>query len=478
MLLTNISTEHLIGMNGSSYKNGLIIITWEVTATLGLILGAIYFVPRYLKMGLTTIPKFLEFRFDRSTRTIVAFLLIISFIFTLLPIVLYTGAINFESIFDVSGVFGVTTQQGIWITVLITGIIGSLYSIFGGLKAVAISDTINGVGLLIGGLLIPTLALFNIGDGNLIAGIEEVYSKIPEKFNVIGAHDSVLPFGTLFTGVIIIQIYFWSMHQTIIQRALGAKSLQTAQKGLLLTGMFKILVPIIIALPGVIGFYYFGDSLYENQDTIYPVLVKKVLPVYLIGFFAAVLMGAILSTFNSVINSAATIFTHDIYKSHFNKKATESKMVRVGKICSAVLAVFAILTAPLMSNAPEGLYQLMQKLNGFFYVPLGAVMIAGFFLKKVSAAGAKISLAVGITFYFVTTFIIDTGIHFVHLFGIMFLLMIATMYIVSYFYPVTQYFHEEDAHVIDLKEWKYAKHAAVVIAAITIGVYLWLGHFE
>ena len=241
MLLTNISTEHLIGMNGSAYKNGLIIIAWEVTATLGLILGAIYFVPRYLKMGLTTIPKFLELRFDRSTRTIVALLLIMSFILTLLPIVLYTGAINFESIFDVSGIFGVTTQQGIWITVVITGVIGSLYSIFGGLKAVAISDTINGVGLLIGGLLIPTLALLNIGDGNLIAGLDEVYNRIPEKFNVIGTRDSVLPFGTLFTGMIIIQIYFWSMHQTIIQRALGAKNLQTAQKGLLLTGILKSL---------------------------------------------------------------------------------------------------------------------------------------------------------------------------------------------------------------------------------------------
>ncbi len=183
--------------------------------------------------------------------------------------------------------------------------------------------------------------------------IDEVYSRIPEKFNVIGTRDSVLPFGTLFTGVVIIQIYFWSMHQTIIQRALGAKNLQTAQKGLLLTGIFKILVPVIIALPGVIGFYYFGDSLYGEQDTIYPELVKKVLPVYLIGFFAAVLMGAILSTFNSVINSAATIFTIDIYKSHFNKKATEPKMVRVGKVCSAILAVFAILIAPLMSNAPR-----------------------------------------------------------------------------------------------------------------------------
>jgi SSS family solute:Na+ symporter len=152
-------------------------------------------------------------------------------------------------------------------------------------------------------------------------------------------------------------------------------------------------------------------------------------------------------------------------------------MVRVGKICSAILAVFAILVAPFMSNAPEGLYQLMQKLNGFFYVPLGAIMIAGFFLKRVSPAGAKVSLAVGIAFYFVTTFIVETGIHFVHMFGIMFLIMIATMYIVSYFRPVSQIYRVKDAHVIDLKEWKYARHAAVIIGAVTISIYLWLGSF-
>ena len=474
MLLTNISTEHLIGMNGSAYKNGLIIISWEVTATIGLILGALFLVPMYLRMGLTTIPKYLELRFDRNTRTIVAGLLILSFILTLLPIVLYTGAINFESLFDVSEVLGVTRQQGIWIVVVVTGVIGSLYSIFGGLKAVAVSDTINGMGLLIGGLLIPVLALINIGDGNLLNGMDRVYDLAPEKFSVIGAPDSVLPFGTLFTGLAICQIYFWSMHQTIIQRALGAKNLITAQKGLLLTGIFKILVPIIIALPGVIGFYYFGDSLYDTQDMVYPMLIKKVLPVYFMGLFAAVMMGAVLSTFNSVINSAATIFTIDIYKIYINKKADEKKMVRIGKITSTILSVFAIMVAPFMANAPEGLYQLMQTLNGFFYIPLGTIFIAGFFLKRISAAGVKVSLACGLVFYFLTTFVIDIGIHFVHVWGIMFVGMIAIMSVVSWFYPVKTYFNAVDAHVVDLKTWKYAKPVAILIGALTISIYIFL----
>ena len=250
MLLTNISSEHLIGMNGSSYKNGFIVIGWEVTSALALVVAAIYFVPKYLRMGLTTIPEYLEKRFDGTTRSLVALLLVVSFVVTLLPIVLYTGAINFESIFNISEVLGVSKSQGIWITVVAIGLIGSLYAIFGGLKAVAYSDTINGYGLLIGGILVPVIALFSIGDGNIFTGLTKVIEHAPEKFNVIGSKDSVMPFGVLFTGLIINQLYFWGMNQTIVQRALGAKNLKEAQKGLLFTGALKILVPIIIIFPG------------------------------------------------------------------------------------------------------------------------------------------------------------------------------------------------------------------------------------
>jgi len=183
MLLTNISTEHLIGMNGSSYKNGFIIIGWEVTSAIALVVAAVFFIPRYLRMGLTTIPEYLEKRFDGTTRSAVALILVISFVITLLPIVLYTGAINFESIFNISEVLGVSKDQGLWITVVAIGMIGSLYAIFGGLKAVAVSDTINGYGLLIGGILVPVIALFSIGDGNIISGLTKVYEHAPEKFS-------------------------------------------------------------------------------------------------------------------------------------------------------------------------------------------------------------------------------------------------------------------------------------------------------
>lgn len=475
MLLTNISTEHLVGMNGSSYKNGFIIIAWEVTSALALVATALYFVPKYLKMGLTTIPQYLEYRFDGFTRTLVASFLIVSFVVTLLPIVLFTGAINLESIFNVSEVLNVSQSEGLWFTVVLIGTLGSVYAIFGGLKAVAYSDTINGYGLLIGGLMIPALALVDIGNGNMLQGLSKVFEAIPEKFNVIGAKDSVLPFEVLFTGLMINQLYFWCMNQAIIQRALGAKNLVEAQKGLLYTGVFKILVPIIIILPGVIAYYYFGDSFYQSQDSVYPALVKKVLPLGFLGFFAAVVMGAVLSTFNSVLNSAATIFSLGIYKRHINVKAGERQLVKVGKLCSAFLAVFAIMAAPMVANAPEGLYQLLQQLNGIFFIPIGSVMIAGFFIPRISATGAKAALMVGLTFYILMTFILKVDIHFVHVWGIEFLLNMAVMFAVSHFYPRTNALEFDEIKILDLTHWKYAKILGGILVFTTVVIYIWLG---
>jgi len=475
MLLTNISTEHLIGMNGSSYKNGFIIIGWEVTSALALVVAAIYFIPKYLRMGLTTIPEYLEKRFDGTTRSFIALFLVVSFVFTLLPIVLYTGAINLESIFNISEVLEVSKAQGLWITVVVIGVIGSFYAIFGGLKAVAVSDTINGYGLLIGGMLVPIIALFSIGDGNVMAGLTKVFEHAPEKFNVVGAKDSVMPFGVLFTGLIINQLYFWGMNQTIIQRALGAKNLKEAQKGLLFTGVLKIFVPIIIVLPGVIGFYYFGDSMYENQDHIYPALIKKVLPVWMVGFFAAVVMGAVLSTFNSVLNSAATIFSIDVYKRHIKKDATEKRLVWIGRATSSILAIFAILSAPLVAGAPDGLYQLLQQLNGIFFIPVASIMLAGFFLKNISATGAKAALFFGLSFYIITTFILKVNIHFIHIWGIEFVLNMMVMFAVSYYYPRKSFTDKADAIKIEMKSWKYAKHLSAVLVFVTILIYILLG---
>ena len=484
LLLTNISTEHLVGMNGSAYRNGAIIVAWEVTSALALVIGALYFAPRYLKMGLTTIPEFLEKRFDGLTRTLVAMLLITSFVVTLLPIVLYTGALNIEAIFDISKLLQVSQKDGIWITILVVGAIGAVYAIFGGLKMVAYTDTLNGFGLLVAGLMVPILALLSIGDGNLFEGLGEVFRNSPEKFNVVsresgigvGSRTAILPFEVLFTGLMVNQIYFWTMHQSIIQRVLGAVNLKEAQKGLLFTGLLKVLVPLIIVLPGLIGFYYFGESLYDNPDSVYPLLVKKVLPLWLTGFFVAVMMGAVLSTFNSALNSAATVFSLGIFKRYIDKSAGEKKLVSIGKWTSAFLAVFAIGIAPFVANAPEGLYQLLQQLNGIFFIPIASVIIAGFLFPRVSAPGAKIGLVFGLLFYIITYYVLELDLHFVHIWGIEFVLNIVVMHLASALFPKQDRFVMKDAGILDLKPWKYAKPFSLFLIVFTIILYLVLGN--
>ncbi len=476
MLLTNISTEHLVGMNGSAYRNGFIVMAWEVTSALALVAGALYFIPRYLKMGLTTIPQYLELRFDKSTHTIVNLLLLVSFVVTLLPVVLYTGALNMETLFDISEKLNITKEESTWYLIVAIGVIGSLYAIFGGLKAIAYSDAIYGIGLFLGGLIIPILALYNIGDSNVASGLSKVYNHAPEKFNPIGSKDSVLPFGTLFTGLVINQVYFWCMNQVIVQRALGAKNLKEAQKGMLLMGVFKILMPIIIVLPGVIGFYYFGDSLYGSQDTIYPNLVKKVLPVSMVGFFAAVVMGTVLSTLNAVLNSAATLFSLGVYKRQVNPQASERKLVRIGKWTTVTMAVFSILAAPLVGRAPQGLYQLLQELNGIFFIPIASILIGGFFIKSISAAGAKVAVFTGLIFYILTSFVFKdiVNIHFVHIWGIEFVLNILVMLGVSYFYKNKNPYTPTYTGEVNITPWKYAKQVGLLLVIVTIAIYIML----
>ena len=281
-----------------------------------------------------------------------------------------------------------------------------------------------------------------------------------------------MPFEVLFTGLIINQLYFWSMNQTIIQRALGAKNLVEAQKGLLYAGVLKILIPIIIMLPGVIAFYYYGDSFYENQDMIYPELIKKLLPATFVGIFAAIVMGTVLSTFNSVLNSAATIFSVDVYKRHFSKNSDDSKLVLVGKIASSVLAVFAIFAAPMVANAPDGLYQLLQQLNGIFFIPIASIMLAGFFLKGISANGAKAGLFFGLIFYLTTTFILKVEIHFVHIWGIEFLLNLIIMYAVSSIYPNKKIISSLGEINSEMKPWKHTKTLSLILCITTILIYI------
>ncbi|WP_269446882.1 solute:sodium symporter family transporter [Gallibacterium genomosp. 3] len=231
MLLMNLSTEHLVGLNGLSFRTGFIVMAWEVMAAMTIVLFAIFFLPRYLKLGISSIPEYLENRFDKQTLTITSILFLGLYVISLLPIVLYTGAIALENLFQVSNVFHLDRSTALLIMVWGVGAIGAIYAVFGGIKAIAIADTLNGVGLIVGGLTVTLFALGYVGDGNVWSGLVEVFESHPEKFNSIGAEDSLVPFSTLFTGLIVSNMFFWCTNQSIVQKALGAKNLAEGQKG-------------------------------------------------------------------------------------------------------------------------------------------------------------------------------------------------------------------------------------------------------
>ena len=486
LIMTNISTEHLVGMNGSAYKNGALVITWEVTSAIALVIAALFFAPQYLKIGLTTLPELLEKRFDAKLRSYVDIMLIISFIFTLLPIVLYTGAISIEHLFGIAELLGVNQATGIWVTVLITGTIGAIYAIYGGLKMVAVTDTLFGFGLIVGGLTIPMLGLLHIGDGDLFQGWTILWSNAREKFNVIsdepsigpGARDAILPFSVLFTGMIINQLYFWAMHQSIIQRVLGAASLKEAQKGLLYTGILTLTLPLIIILPGIIAFQIFGDRYYGHLDQVYPALVKMLLPQWATGFFIAIIAGAVLSTFNSGLNSAATLFSLGIYKKLYKPQASHDQVVRTGKKVSIILAIGSILIAPMVAKAPQGLYQLLQQLNGIFFIPMATMILAALFMPWISTLAAKAGLIFGLLFYIVMQYILQVDLHFVHIWGLEFVLNIVFMSLLSWFYKPSHSYVIKDMRFVDMSPWKYTLPLGIILMAVTVAVYLVLGNLN
>lgn len=473
LLLTNLSTEQIVGMNGVSFRDGLPIMAYEVIAAIAMVFTAFVLLPKYLKSGIATIPQFLEKRYGRSTKTIVSLLFLLGYAISMLPTVLYSGALAINTMFDIPESLGMAPEPALWVTVWAIGIIGSIYAIFGGLKAVAVSDSINAVGLIIGGSLIPIFGLMKIGNGNVWTGLKTLTTALPEKFDIIGGPDSDVPFWTLFTGMIIVNFYYWGTNQAIIQRALGAKNLKEGQKGLLLAAFIKILGPFIVVLPGIIAFYIFNGDI-ANADEAYPMVVKAVLPVAFIGFFAAVLFGAILSSFNSALNSSVTLFGLDFYKEYINKEASELQVVKAGKIFGMVLAIFSMAIAPLLYGVEGGIFTYLQQLNGTHSVPILAIVIVGVFSKRVSGVAANIAILFSAITYLITLYVIKPDLNFLHLMGILFVLTIVIMFVVSKFIPRETDYVQEYTMQVDITNWKYLKPVGYGVIAMVIGLYIYL----
>ncbi|WP_447958014.1 solute:sodium symporter family transporter [Vreelandella sp. EE7] len=477
LLMTNLSTEQMVGLNGSAFADGLSVMAWEVVAVIALVALALFFLPRFLKSGIATLPQLLEIRFDKTTQLITNVIFLIAYAVILLPIILYSGAIGLQGMLDLQGLTGIDSSTTLlWLTVWIVGIIGAIYALFGGLRTVAVSDTLNGAGLLIGGFVIVYFGLQAVSDGT---GVMEGWSILkdsnPEQFNSIGGDEQQVPFFTLFTGVFLINLFYWSTNQQIIQRTFAAKNLAEGQKGVLLTGFFKLLGPLYLVLPGIIAYHlYFDDGV--RADEAYGHLVFNVLPPYLTGFFAAVMVGAILSSFNSALNSTTTIFSLGIYKGVLNPDANEEQVVKSGKVFGWIMAILTMIIAPLLAGQ-ESLFGYLQKMNAIYFIPILAVVIVGLLTKRVPPMAAKIALVGGCLMisagYFVPPFtLLPEVMHEFHFVALVFALLVVMMLVIGKLRPRETDWVQQDTGDVDLTPWKGAVPVGAVLVILVIVMYI------
>ncbi|SCU26437.1 symporter YidK [Staphylococcus xylosus] len=477
LILTNLSAEQLIGLNGQGYQNNLSSMGWEVTAGFSVIILATILLPKYLGGAFTTLPEFINNRFDKQTRLLIVLLFMVGYGFITIPSVLYSGSLAVLQIFDIPNMFHITYEQSIWVIVWIIGIIGMLYAVLGGLKAIAISDTLNGIGLLIVGVLVPILGFIALGNGSLLEGMKTIVTNHPEKLNAIGSNKDDVPFGSIFTGMIFANLFYWGTNQYVIQRTLGAKSLAEGQKGALFTGFLKILVPFLMMIPGVIAFHLYGSGL-KNMDLAYPTLVKDVFPTFLDGFFLAVLLGAVFSSFNALLNSASTLFVYDIYKVLINNKATDRQMIRVSQWFGVILALATFFISPMLMNAPQGLWTIIRQFTGFFNIPIIAIVLVGIFAKKVPAIAPKIVIISHVIVYYLLIwglpmfFKYEMAINFIYIQGLLFVIEVLVMLIIGMTNPLDIPFKFSPNPKVDMTPWKYTIPVTVLLLGAIVFTFI------
>jgi SSS family solute:Na+ symporter len=434
--------------------------------------------------------------------------------------------------------------------VIAVGIIGSIYALTGGLRTVAVSDTINGVGLLVGGFMITFFALSTLGgEAGVMGGVDRLREEQQTRMNSIGSVDSLVPFGEVFSGIFLLTLFYWSTNQQIIQRTLGASSLAEGQKGMFLTGALKLLGPIYLVLPGMIAYSLFAGDVelttkqitatdtegafnltveatangmskeltvpleinqaafwsknpairqagsfmdgekqfdYETLNMLRPAqaygkLVNAVLPKWLTGFFAAVMLGAILSSFNSALNSSCTLFSLGLYKNVF-QNATERQVVASGKYFGIVVAVAAVLIAPGLAKY-SSIFDYLQKMNGIYAVPILAVVLVGMLSRRVPPLAAKTALIVGFTVLALGNFVppftaiagsMGKGFYFL---GTVFSWLVVMMFVIGELRPTEKEWEQQDVKAVDMTPWRFSGLAGIALIVTVIAIYAWFADF-
>ena len=483
LLLTNLSAEQLVGTNGQGWASNMSPIGWEVGALFTLFALALWFLPTYLKMGTTTIPQLMEARFGRGTKLMFSFVIVVMYSILNLPVILYSGAVVFENIFDISGIFGISKFTAVAILCVVIGIIGGCYAIFGGLKAVAVSDTINGIGLIIGGLMIPFLALALLGHettgGGLVEGVKYLVQAEPEKLNAWASWDAAepaLPWPLIFTGMFFNNLYWWCTNQSFVQRSLAAKSLKEGQKGAIYCGFLKTIGFFYLVLPGVIAYHLpsIQDKLAAAGssaiDFAYPALVSAVVPKPVMGFFAAVMFGAILSSFNSVLNSSMTLFTLDILPVISKRKRTDAQLITIAKRFGIVLCLASIIIAPFLLYLPAGISTFLNQMWGYYGVPVLAIVVMGILAPRMPSFAPKVAIIVHIVCYGLMMNLLP--FHFLYFEVGAFVIDLILMAILTKAAPRKEAYVLPDLEVVDMTPWKYRKPVIAVTFILLAGIYV------
>lgn len=381
IVAANISSEQMVGMAGAgAAKQGLAVAAWQLMGSVFISIIAITLLPKFLRAGIYTMPQFLEYRYNGATRSVMAFLTVIIYVGVLLTAVLYTGATALNIL------VGIDMAVGVWII----GAIGTLYAATGGLKAIAYADLIQGLALLIGGMLIFFVGL------NASGGWNEFSSNNSEKLKLLlfkghpGYDD--LPWHTVFSSMWIVMLYYCGLNQFIVQRNLAARTLKDGQLGMIFAGALWLLVPFAIVMPGIMAVELFPEKLAVKSDAAYPTLIKELIGPELRGFIFAAIAGAIVSTLASLLNSASTIASIDIYQRLFRPKATEKQIVLLGRILTIVFVIIGCLAAPRLT---DGVFGFIQQFQGFIWPGVVAAFLGAFLLPRAPAAAGLTALILG-----------------------------------------------------------------------------------
>ncbi|MBN2132425.1 MAG: solute:sodium symporter family transporter [Sedimentisphaerales bacterium] len=386
LIAANISTEQFVGMNGQAAGNvGLAVASYDWIAAISLVLVAIFFLPFLLRGGIYTIPEYLEHRYNTAARGIMSIYMMIILVAVTMAAVLYSGGLTLRTI------FGLDLRIGVWLI----GGIAALYTTWGGLKAVAWADLIQCSALLLGGLCVTIAGLMKVG------GLDAFYDQSAERLHMaLPANHPSLPWTALLFGIWIPNLYYWGFNQYIVQRSLAAKSLKHGQLGVLLAAGLQVVLPLIVVIPGIIAIQLYEGQLADTPDAAFPLLIRNLIPGGLRGFILAAIAGAVISSLASMLNSASTIFTIDIFKRHWKKDASPHSIVTVGRIMTLLFVVIGCSIAPVIDDPKyQGVFYFIQDFQGYVTPGILACFIFGFFVKRTPAAAAITGLLLNVPVY-------------------------------------------------------------------------------